>query len=101
MVNFLENHLSSIISYIFGGGGLILYITERKKNKALTSQEISKADQDKITTAEKTIDLMEKLRSTMDRKFMEMEAEINDLRSELKMYIVQCEKCENNKITRK
>lgn len=101
MISFLEHNIMSIISTLFGGGSFLAYIFERKKNNALTSQEISKSDQDKISTAEKTIDLVEKLRLTMERQFDDMDKEISQLREELKKYLDQCSICENNKIKRK
>ena len=68
------------------------------KIKASTSQEVSKSDQEKITTADKTIDLVEKLRVTMDRQFDEMQKEIQELKKELGMWTNQCSICPNNKI---
>ena len=44
----MEN-IPTIFSYIFGGGGLFLFYTERKKNKALTNQEVAKASQEEAT----------------------------------------------------
>jgi hypothetical protein len=66
--------------------------------KAKTSSTVSQSEQDKITTADKTIDLVEKLRVTMDRQFEDMQQEITTLRSELNQYINQCSTCSNNKI---
>lgn len=98
MINFLRDNALSLISTIFGSGSLFLYFLERKKNNALISQEVSKSDQEKISTADKTIDLLEKLRATMDRQFEEMDKEISSLKRKLNMYVEQCEKCANNKI---
>lgn len=69
--------------------------------KAKTSSTVSQSEQDKITTAEKTIDLVEKLRATMDKQFDDMQKEITNLRSELEQYINQCSTCSNNKIGKK
>lgn len=86
------------------------------KVKATASTEVSKSDQEKITTADKTIDLVEKLRVTMDRQFEEMEKdrviekqkkdaqfnnfqkEIKELKDLLSLYVNQCSTCTNNKI---
>lgn len=88
------------------------------KIKANASSEVSRSDQDKITTAEKTIDLVEKLRATMDRQFEEMEQDrklekekkdrqfgqfqkqIKELKDLLNQYVNQCSTCVNNKITK-
>lgn len=68
------------------------------KIKANASSEVSKSDQEKITTAEKTIDLIEKLRVTMDKQFDDMQKEIQDLKKELELWTNQCSICPNNKI---
>lgn len=68
------------------------------KIKANASSEVSKSDQEKITTAEKTIDLIEKLRVTMDNQFDDMQKEIQDLKKELALWTDQCSICPNNKI---
>jgi septal ring factor EnvC (AmiA/AmiB activator) len=101
MINLFNEHAITIISTLFGGGSFFAFFIERKKNNALTSQEVSKSDQDKISTAEKTIDLIDKLRSRMERQFEEMDKEIQNLKKELNEYIKQCGPCANNKIARK
>lgn len=82
--------------------GFVLSVFAFKYNlieiKAKTSSTVSQSEQDKITTAEKTIDLVEKLRATMDKQFDDMQKEITNLRSELEQYINQCSTCSNNKI---
>lgn len=105
MINFLQQHGWNILSTLFGGGSFLAFIFERKKNNALTaqevhraSQELSKSDQDKITTAEQTIALMEKLSSSMDKRFELMDKEMIRLKEKLNQYVQQCEKCANNKI---
>jgi TolA-binding protein len=68
------------------------------KIKATTSSEVSKSEQEKMVTADKAIDLVNKLQGTMDKQFEEMQSEITKLRSELNQYINQCSTCSNNKI---
>ncbi|RZL47730.1 MAG: hypothetical protein EOP00_11090 [Pedobacter sp.] len=67
------------------------------KVKASASTEVSKSDQEKISTAEKTIDLVEKLRATMDKQFEEMQQEILDLKNVVQEYKRKCASCTNNK----
>lgn len=67
------------------------------KVKASASTEVSKSDQEKISTAEKTIDLVEKLRTTMDKQFEEMQQEILDLKIIVQEYKRKCGNCINNK----
>jgi Flp pilus assembly protein TadB len=66
--------------------------------KAKTSSTVSQSEQDKITTADKTIDLVEKLRLTMERQFEEMREEQQGLKEKLQKYIDQCSTCSNNKL---
>ena len=86
---------SSIVTFVLS---IFAFKYDFIKIKANTSSEVSKSEQDKITTAEKTIDLVEKLRATMDKQFDDMQKEITNLRSELEQYINQCSTCSNNKI---
>lgn len=66
--------------------------------KATASSDLSKSEQEKLVTADKAIDLVNKLQGTMDKQFEEMQSEITKLRSELNQYINQCSTCSNNKI---
>lgn len=86
---------SSIVTFVLS---IFAFKYDLIKIKANTSSEVSRSEQDKITTAEKTIDLVEKLRATMDKQFDEMQKEISDLKTELNNYISQCSTCENNKM---
>ena len=80
---FLLEHGITLFGYLISGGSLYGYFFERNKNKALTSQEISKADQDKITTAEKTIELVDKLAEKMTKQYDELSKEIVSLKKKL------------------
>lgn len=66
--------------------------------KANASTDLSKSEQEKLVTADKALDLVNKLQTTMDKQFEEMQAEITTLRKELSEYIKQCSTCSNNKI---
>jgi hypothetical protein len=81
MIQFIEQNLMSILSMVLGGGSFFAYIFERRKNIALTSQEFSKSDQEKIATADKAIDLVNKLQATMDRQYEEMILEQQTMKS--------------------
>lgn len=69
--------------------------------KANASTDLSKSEQEKLVTADKALDLVNKLQTTMDKQFEEMQAEITTLRKELSEYIKQCSTCSNNKIGKK
>ena len=86
---------SSLVTFVLA---IAAFKYDLIKVKASASTEVSKSDQEKITTADKTIDLVEKLRVTMDRQFDEMQKEIQDLKRELGMWTNQCTFCPNNKI---
>jgi len=82
--------------------GFVLSVFAFKYNlisiKATASSDLSKAEQEKLVTADKAIDLVNKLQTTMDKQFEEMQEEITTLRKELSEYIKQCSTCSNNKI---
>ena len=108
MIDFLKENVLSIISALFGGSSLVAYFLERKKNLALTSQEVSKSDQEKIVTADKTIDLVNKLTERMDVELeksnatiSKLEAKLDKALDELYLYQSQCSQCSNNKIGKK
>ena len=86
---------SSLVTFVLS---IFAFKYDLKIKKANSSSEVSKSEQDRISTAEKTIDMVEKLRATMNTQFEEMQLEITNLRKELSQYISQCSKCENNKI---
>lgn len=70
------------------------------KIKATTSSEVSKSEQEKMVTADKAIELVNKLQDTMKSQYEEMQEEIEKLRKELHLYKSQCSNCTNNKIGR-
>lgn len=86
---------SSIVTFVLA---IFAFKYDFLKIKANTQSEVSKSEQDRISTAEKTIDLVEKLRLTMDRQFDEMQQEMTNLKEQLSKYINQCSTCTNNKI---
>lgn len=86
---------SSIVTFVLS---IFAFKYDFIKIKANTSSEVSKSEQDKITTADKAIDLVNKLQDTMDNQFEEMQAKITKLSNELEKYINQCSTCTNNKI---
>ena len=74
--------------------------SEKKKIEALSNQEVSKSDQEKIATAEKALELVNKLTDTMHRKFEANDKELEMVRNKLNEYVSQCSLCPNNKITK-
>ncbi len=85
---------SSIVTFVLS---IFAFKYDLIKIKASASSEVSKSDQEKITTADKTIDLVEKLRATMDKQFEEMQQEISDLKKTVQEYKTKCGNCINNK----
>jgi hypothetical protein len=67
------------------------------KIKAGSSQEVSKADQEKIATADKALELVNKLQDSMDKKFEEMSGEIVILKEVVKDYKLTCDSCDFRK----
>lgn len=86
---------SSLVTFVLS---LFAFKYDLLKIKATSSQEVSKSDQEKIATAEKTIELVDKLRARMDIEFESMTKQITSLKRELELYKNQCSKCSNNKI---
>lgn len=104
--------LSEILNYLFGSTTIVaIFIawktrkSEMKKIEALSNQEVSKSDQEKIITADKALDLINKLTERMDlemeksnREISKLEAKLDNVEKELNLYKNQCSKCSNNKI---
>ena len=86
---------SSIVTFILS---IFAFKYDLKIKKANSSSEVSKSEQDRISTAEKTIDLVEKLRATMDKQFEDMQEEMKTIKDKLNKYVEQCSTCSNNKI---
>lgn len=107
--------LSEILNYLFGSTTILaIFIawktrkSEIKKIEALSSQEVSRSEQEKLKTADGAIELINKLRETMKEQYEEMKLEMVELKrenkqikEELNLYKNQCSKCANNKIGRK
>jgi tRNA(Phe) wybutosine-synthesizing methylase Tyw3 len=94
IVMFSSNFITSVLSIV----GFKQYLL---KNKAITSQEIEKSEQQKISTADQALDLANKLLETTNKRFDEQDKEMEKLRAKLNQYVDQCSVCPNNKITKK
>ena len=104
--------LSEILNYLFGSTTLVaIFIAwktrkaEIKKMEALSNQEVSKSEQEKIITADKALELINKLTLRMDQEMeksnsviSKLEAKLDKVERELFLYKNQCSKCSNNKI---
>ncbi|SNR16537.1 hypothetical protein [Tenacibaculum jejuense] len=83
MREFLENHIDIIIGYLFGAGGIITALTERKKRR----QELVKGE---TQNQQQVVDLyqeaLDDLKKRYDEKFSELECEIKQLRTNLDLW---------------
>ena len=86
---------SSIVTFLLS---IVAFKHNLISIKANASTDLSKSEQEKLVTADKALDLVNKLQTTMDKQFEEMQGEITMLRKELSEYIKQCSTCSNNKI---
>ena len=101
MQQFLTENIFSIISTLFGGGSLLAFVFERKKNKAITKQESSKADQEEATAISNMRNAYKAFTEDMNERHNEVRKELEDVknvlskvRNELKEYKQTCDTCE-------
>ena len=82
--------LSEILNYFFGSTTLVaIFIAwktrkaEIKKMEALSNQEVSKSEQEKIITADKALELINKLTLRMDQEMEKSNSVISKLEAKL------------------
>lgn len=83
--------ISEILTYVFGSTTLVSVYVAWTTRKSQIS--IAKAD-----AVDKVADVYLKLTTQTEKRFSEMDAEIQSVKRELQLYKMQCGKCSNNKI---
>jgi archaellum component FlaC len=78
----LEN-IISLITTLFGGGFSLAYFFERKKNKAMTNQEIAKASQEEATALTNMRQAYKDFTEDMTQRYNTLSEEVNDLKKKL------------------
>ena len=101
MQKFLTENIFSIISTLFGGGSLLAFVFERKKNKAITKQESSKADQEEATAISNMRKAYKDFTEDMNERYNEVINELEGVKKtlgivkvELEGYKKTCDNCE-------
>lgn len=78
MIQFLQEHFLVIFSTLFGGGGILAYLFERKKNRAVTKGVEADASLKEINNSSKIVDLykdaLDDLENRYERKYKELSA---------------------------
>jgi hypothetical protein len=87
-MKFITENIEIVIGAI---GSIVTYFAGKKMHKI----EEKKANSDALQGIQA---VYEKFVEQTDKKFMEMQKEIEDLKGELMKYFEQCSTCSNNKI---
>lgn len=80
-MNFFTDNFVTILTTFFGGGSTIMYVLERKKNKAITKGVEADVESKEIDNGSKVIDLykaaLDDLELRCEKKYLEMETLYN------------------------
>lgn len=90
-MNITFENLGTIIGYLFGGTGIIAFLSERKKRKA--EAQVTEAN----AVAEMQKSYTQFVQDT-NAIISELRKELESFKSDLKKYKDQCQKCVNNKL---
>lgn len=109
-MNFIQENIGQILSYLFGAGGALAFIFERRKNKAVTKGVEADAEAKEIHNGGKVIDLykqaLDDLENRYEKKYQEItalyERKMKVLEDEIKLHkrVVTMLKKENTELIR-
>lgn len=80
---FVVNNIGTIIGYVFGGGSIYAYLFEKRKNKALTNQEVAKASQEEATALSSMRQAYKEFTEDMNLRYNLLSDEIKTLTKKL------------------
>lgn len=90
MVELIQGNIITIISTLFGGGGVIAYLFERRKNKAVTKGVEADANSKEIDNSSKVVDLYKTALNDLENRYEKKYKEITEL-YERKIKVLQDE----------
>lgn len=101
-MNFFTDNFITILTTLFGGGGTLMYVLERKKNKAITKGVEADVESKEIDNGSKVIDLyksaLDDLEVRCEKKYLEMEKLYNAQNKILKEENAALEKAYQRKV---
>lgn len=101
-MEFLTNNFLTIFSSIFGTGGIIMYVLERRKNTAITKGVEADVESKEIDNGSKVIDLykqaLDDLEQRSEKKFLELEKMYTRKTELLEKEIFEIEKSYKRKV---
>ena len=77
------DNFGMIFTSLFGSGALVAYVMEKKKNKALTNQEVAKASQEDATAVTLMRIAYKEFTEDMNQKYETLIEEVKDLKKKL------------------
>ena len=80
---FLIDNIFPILSSLLGGGSFVAYIFERKKNRAMTNQEIAKAAQEEATALTNMRVAYKEFTDDMNQRYDDLSNQVKDLKKKL------------------
>lgn len=78
-MEFLKNHISEIIGYLFGAGGLLAFIFERRKKQAETQSLEADAESKEINNGQQVVSLYKSALDDLSSRYEKKYIEITDL----------------------
>jgi len=88
-------NFTTIFASLFGGGSLYAYFIEKRKNKAITNQEVAKAGQEEATALSNMRQAYKDFTEDMTKRYDELSTEVESLKKKLATVTTQVKEEEN------